>query len=1285
MNALPLSRKATRAALGALLLAFALMMPGACLADDPVKGEINVYTENGYTRMVFRLDDVVEAQARMSGAILVIGFSKPVQVGVDRISSASSDFVSAARRDPDGMAIRISLARKVKVNVISAAEKIYVDILPDTWKGVLPGLPQETIDELSRRARDAERQLNKQRLSEKQKKPLLVRVKVASQPTFMRYVFEMPDGTTVVPERADGKLTLNFDSEIRWDLADAKATLPAALESVESDIDVGSATVTFTLNGEPVVRTFHEDRSIVVDIVFAASKAKPAAMAAPPPADAAPKAGPAIEAPKTVPAKNAAAPEPEAKAAAPLAEAAAPPEAKQAEAKPAEPVPPKAAEAAPAKSSESKPAESKPAESKPAETPPAPSAPAAAPNAAPIAVEAARAAPIDILKPKASALEVATNDAPKVEPKPDASVTVVMSRSGDNLRLEFPFAVPTPIAVFRRADKLWLVFDSAAAINLAVLKADAENQLIRDAEFERGVDGEGIVRIRLERPLLASVSADGPGWIVNIGDVVTEPTRPLGVARSIVGKGRSSITIPFVDAQKLHQIVDPDIGDRLMVITALGPARGFLKAQEFVELRALPSTQGVVVQPLADDIAADLAADKIIISRPGGLTLSSSTLGSQEQIAPGNRAVTFDTQIWGFDREAKFNERQSDLIRLAAMAPESRRRAARLNLARFYLARDMAAEAKAVLDVTLADERGNDDTTGSVLKAIANMLLERPEDALKDLSNPQIGNQKDAPIWRAIAYSRQGKWPEARAAFKNVDAALGALPIELQRKAMQQSLRVAIEVRDFPGATRIANEFETIGVPAEQEPSIDVLLGRLNEGLGRSEDALTHYRAAVASPDRRSSAQARLREIVLLFASGDMPRKDVIHDLETLTTVWRGDETEVEGLKLLAHIYTEDHRYRDAFHTMRAAMMAHPNSDLTRKIQDEAAVTFDSLFLDGKGDGMPPVEALGLFYDFRELTPVGRRGDEMIRRLADRLVSVDLLDQAAELLQHQVDNRLQGARRAQVATRLAIIYLMNRKPDRALATLQATRSAELSNELRDERLLLEARAISETGRYDLALELIANITSREAIRLRSDILWAAKRWREAAEQIELLYAERWRDFAPLNDSERNGILRAAIGFALGDETIGLGRLREKYAAKMADGPDRRAFDVVSTPIGTDTPEFRDIAKKSSNVDTLDTFLRDMRARYPEAGLPPEPVKGAAAAPAQPAPAAASAPKGPTSSAAAPGKAASNTSVTPDRAASPMPPRPPAGPAQKPDQAPTGSVTPRSVKAKTKTF
>jgi hypothetical protein len=326
--------------------------------------------------------------------------------------------------------------------------------------------------------------------------------------------------------------------------------------------------------------------------------------------------------------------------------------------------------------------------------------------------------------------------------------------------------------------------------------------------------------------------------------------------------------------------------------------------------------------------------------------------------------------------------------------------------------------------------------------------------------------------------------------------------------------------------------------------------------------------------------------------------------------VWRGDETEIEALQLLAHLYIEDERYRDAFYVMRTALTAHPNSPITRRIQDEAAVSFDTLFLTGKADAMPAVEALSLFYDFRELTPPGRRGDEMIRRLADRLVSVDLLGQAAELLQHQVDHRVQGAARAQVATRLAVIYLMNRKPDRALQTLRSTRAPDLSNELRNQRLLIEARALSDTARHDLALEVVASLEGREVSRLRADILWAARRWREAAEQMENLYGQRWREFTPLSETERPDILRAAIGFALGEDQLGIDRFREKYGPKMAEGPLARAFEVVTTPFSTSGPEFRAIAKAAVSADTLDQFLRDVRSRYPDTAVAPPPVPAA---------------------------------------------------------------------------
>jgi hypothetical protein len=223
----------------------------------------------------------------------------------------------------------------------------------------------------------------------------------------------------------------------------------------------------------------------------------------------------------------------------------------------------------------------------------------------------------------------------------------------------------------------------------------------------------------------------------------------------------------------------------------------------------------------------------------------------------------------------------------------------------------------------------------------------------------------------------------------------------------------------------------------------------------------------------------------------------------------------------------------------------------------------------------------------------------MIRRLADRLVAFDLLDQAGELLQYQIDHRLEGAARAQVAARLAMVYLMNRKPDRAIAALRTTRIADLAGELRQQRLLLEARAQSDVGRRDLALDIISNLAGREAVRLRSDIYWASRRWREASEQIELYYGERWRDFKPLKPNEKSDIIRAVIGYALSEDALGLARFREKYAPLMNGSADKVAFDIASKPAAGNSAEFEQIAKMAAKVDTLSGFLREMKSRFPD--------------------------------------------------------------------------------------
>src|SRR4051812_7550538 len=103
------SFRVVMAVAGALLLATRL----ASAQAQATRGEATVTTSGGYGRIVIRTSAEIESQVRMTGGILVIQFRQPVDVPVDRLGSAASEYIGAARRDPDGRALRFALAQKV--------------------------------------------------------------------------------------------------------------------------------------------------------------------------------------------------------------------------------------------------------------------------------------------------------------------------------------------------------------------------------------------------------------------------------------------------------------------------------------------------------------------------------------------------------------------------------------------------------------------------------------------------------------------------------------------------------------------------------------------------------------------------------------------------------------------------------------------------------------------------------------------------------------------------------------------------------------------------------------------------------------------------------------------------------------------------------------------------------------------------------------------------------------------------------------------------------------------
>src|SRR3569833_2732471 len=262
------ARACARAGVGLVVaVAIGVSVPTAANAQA-VKGEASLQAANGYARLVLKFSEDVGTEVTTAGSILLIKFDHPANVPIDRWTEAAPDYISGARGDPDGSALRLSLTRKVRVNTMAASERVFIDLLPENWTGPPPNLPAEVVKELAERARAAERALRQQRAETETRRRPPIRVRALVQPTFVRFVFEMPNGVNVSSVLNDQKLTLLLNAPLTFDLADAKVAAPPYVASITQKMDPTATTVEMNVIGEVDVHSFREEKNYNIDVAF---------------------------------------------------------------------------------------------------------------------------------------------------------------------------------------------------------------------------------------------------------------------------------------------------------------------------------------------------------------------------------------------------------------------------------------------------------------------------------------------------------------------------------------------------------------------------------------------------------------------------------------------------------------------------------------------------------------------------------------------------------------------------------------------------------------------------------------------------------------------------------------------------------------------------------------------------------------------------------------------------------------------------------------------------------
>ena len=1167
----------------AVSLALTLVAP-ATIPSASAQERVEVRGEpgDGRARLVFDWTEPVSFAAEISDGVLTVRFARPFDAALDAATSALAPYIAAGAIRPDRRTAVFSLKRAMTFRSSPAGKRAVIELIElgaNKKPAATAEAPPKSATPKSATPKSATpKSAAPKSATSKPAAQSAAPIKSAQNANARVQLGQSSDGTRLEIDfgrpvaaraRENGRnVVISFDVPGALDLGDLRDRSLNLVEGIDAASGGAGPQLSLTLADRAQLKQSRSGNRVILDIVPGA--ARPAVAAA----------APSMPAAKPAPAKSATA----------KSEPAAKPEPLKA-----------------AKPGAKSPAAPPPAATQPAATQPAATQPADPPGPAPAQAQAS--------------------------PQGDASggpVLPVGVKLGDGkVALRFGWSEPVAAAAFRRGLQVWIVFDRPAQLDLAAIKKVPSN-LISGAYQTPQADATAL-RLFLPATINPTLARDGNAWTIDLHVQPMRPESSIAIAPRRPESGLAELALSVEQPGRTVSLRDPDVGDRLIVVPVAKAGLGVAGTREFAEFRLLDSAQGIAVEPVADRVSVDTAADHVRVAAPGGLNLS--VRDSQRQAAEGERVPAGERVLnfakWSSGGIAELNANRRRLNLALSNAPTEGRNAVRLEMAHLYLANLMGNDALGMIERIEADEPGvATEPRFRALKGAAQFLSRRYADSARTLADPRLDGNNEIRIWRAMIAQQMGEKSAANSLFRAAGYSIADdYPPTLR---VDMALRAADAALDDAGpgvAGSLIDQVSHLVAETSHQGDVDYLRGRIAAVAGNKDDASVLWKQVVERREPPSWVRAELALVNSGLADNTLTRVAAIDRLERLRYGWRGGELERSILALLAKLQIDGSHDAAGLAVYRDLVTLFPESGEAREAADEMGKAFGRLFVDGGADALAPLKALGLYDTFRELTPAGPRGDELIRKLADRVAGIDLLGRSAELLDDLVRRRLSGEAKAETGTRLALVRLQNGEPAQALEALEISRVEPMPDALKQERGQLRARALFAQAKPAEALAVLAQDQSEAAERLRQDIHWRQGDWTQAA-KVAMRRAERLtgttgagtagagagKPEAKPTDDAAAAIMSATVASALANDKATLATLRQRYAQAMDQTPFKSPFRLIANGSGS----LADLAQMARTLEAAQGFQKYLADVKPATGGAA--TGGAKDAPQPPAPA-----------------------------------------------------------------
>lgn len=446
-----------------------------------------------------------------------------------------------------------------------------------------------------------------------------------------------------------------------------------------------------------------------------------------------------------------------------------------------------------------------------------------------------------------------------------------------------------------------------------------------------------------------------------------------------------------------------------------------------------------------------------------------------------------------------------------------------LDLSRFYMASGLWIEA-------LARVRDIQDPSAMLIAAECEYRMGRYRAVVTRLESATV-----RPAILGMSYARLGSFDEARKVFDaepqdRVGSDLSGDLVRAKAETYAQTGDLDLAAAALSGGANI------VGFEAS-----NFITARIRGLRGDEAGAANALRRAASGETNEWSMRAQL---ALLENAGD------VDAIERLALERSGGPFEREALLALGRIRLAGDDFDRGFPVLQKLVNNHPDSLAALDAQTLIEKALPKLLADDSG--VAAKDAARMFFENVEFAPAGAEGDKLIRSAAAKLSALGLYRQAAQILEHQVFNRLRGAERAKVAADLAELHLEANDPAAALRDIRSTRIAGLSADMNARRRHIEARALVQAGKAESALGLLSDAPQASDLKLRGDINWSRKLWADAArDYVAYISASAALDAR----SDRDLAVRAATAFLLAGDVAGYRSFVGLAAQKMNGAPE----------------------------------------------------------------------------------------------------------------------------------